>query len=104
MEGKKKIERKKFEESKKPGYVLSHLYEDISSEEKPCRPVNTLGLSIENEDLNEISVRTEDFDFVDQILGDGDSVTSVSEDREVILEELTPCIIDSEDTRDYVRL
>ena len=47
-------------------------------------------------------MRTEDFYFVNHILGDSDSVTSVSDDREVILGEPTPCIIDSEDTRDVV--
>ena len=62
MEGKRKIKNwKKFEESKKPGYVLTHLFEDTSSDEEPCSLVNTLGRLIENEDIDEISVRT---DFV----------------------------------------
>ena len=45
-------------------YVLTHLFEDTSSDEEPCSLVNTLGHLIENEDIDEISVRTEDFDFV----------------------------------------
>ena len=85
-------------------YELSHLYEDISNDEVPRSPVKTLRNLIENEDLAEISVKTEDFDFVNQILGDIDSVWSVSDDREMILEEPTPCIIDSKDTCEVICL
>ncbi|XP_062598693.1 uncharacterized protein LOC134260127 [Saccostrea cucullata] len=78
----RKVERERYEETKKPVYVLSHLYEDISSDEEGLsEPVNQL---IESDDLEEISVNSMDFDFIDELLGESDSI---SDERIVISED-----------------
>lgn len=94
MEDKRRIERKKFQEMKKLVYVLSHLYEDISSDEEMCTSVTHL---IESDDLEAISVCTDDFDFVEKLLEESDSVC---DDRAVITKDT--CIKETEDTREVI--
>jgi hypothetical protein len=67
----RRIDRSKYEEMKKPVYVLSDLYDDISSEEEEYRePTEHL---LDDDDLEEISVGSVDWNFIDNILGESDS-------------------------------
>lgn len=55
-----------------------------SVEKKVCEPIDDL---IINNDLEEISVHSTDFDFVDDILGESDSICDVCDQRSVITED-----------------
>jgi hypothetical protein len=83
----RRIDRSKYEEMRKPVYVLSDLYDDISSEEEECRePTDHL---IDVDDLVEISVGSVDWNFIDDLLGESDSlgpvVTGNADSRKVIV-------------------
>ena len=98
----RRVDRGKYEEMQKPVYVLSHLYDDISSDEEFGGSMNNL---IDSDDLEEISVHSADLDFVDELFRDSDSVCDernvvnetdeIKDTREVIVNSDTDSESDS---------
>ena len=64
----------------KPVYVLSHLYDDIFSDEEFGGSMNNL---IDSDDLEEISFHSADLDFVDELFRDSDYVC----DEKIVVNE-----------------
>ena len=87
----RRVDRGKYEEIQKPVYVLSHLYDDISSDEEFGGSMNDL---IDSDDLEEISVHSADLDVVDELFRDSDSVC----DEKIVVNETG----DIKDTRDVI--
>nr|XP_022300700.1 uncharacterized protein LOC111108908 [Crassostrea virginica] len=98
----RRVDRGKYEEMQKPVYVLSHLYDDISSDDEFGGSMNNL---IDSDYLEKISVHSADLDFVDELFRDSDSVCDernvvnetdeIKDTREVIVNSDTDSESDS---------